>query len=82
MICSITSSSSRRLVTVSLFDRYTLRCLQHLSRSPSFFQRRHIVLGVEPLIRVIPHLVTTHGAPGGGLSVAYAVHLLSEMLVR
>lgn len=60
-------------------DRYALRCLQHLSRSASFFQRRGIVLGLEPLIRSIPHLAAARGA---GLAVAYAVHLLSEMLVR
>ncbi len=35
-------------------DRFALRCLHHLSRCPPFFQHRCVILGVEPLLRVIP----------------------------
>ena len=64
-------------------DRYALRCLHHLSRCPSFFQHRCVILGVEPLLRVIPHLADSNAsALSGGLIVAYAVHLLSDMLSK
>lgn len=36
-------------------------------------------MGVEPLLRVIPHLA---GSNSSALIVAYAVHLLSDMLTK
>ena len=39
-----------------------------------------MILGVEPLLRVIPNLIG--GQLGGGLIAAYAVHLLSDMLSK
>ena len=66
-----------------MIDRYALRCLHHLSQCPSFFQHRWIILGVEPLVRVIPQLaVSNASAVNGGLIVVYAIHLLSEMLSK
>jgi hypothetical protein len=66
-----------------LEDRFALRCLHHLSRCPPFFQHRCVILGVEPLLRVIPHLADSNAsALSGGLIVAYAVHLLSDMLSK
>ncbi|XP_046646718.1 uncharacterized protein LOC124336875 isoform X2 [Daphnia pulicaria] len=62
---------------------FALRCLHHLSRCPPFFQHRCVILGVEPLLRVIPHLADSNAsALSGGLIVAYAVHLLSDMLSK
>ena len=64
--------------------RLVLRwCLHHLSRCPTFFQHRCIILGVGPLLRVIPHLAESNvSALSGGLIVAYAAHLLSDMLSK
>ncbi|KAI9557918.1 hypothetical protein GHT06_014670 [Daphnia sinensis] len=58
---------------------FALRCLHHLSRCPLFFQHRCVILGVEPLLRVIPHLASSNAS---ALIVAYAVHLLSDMLSK
>ncbi|XP_045027894.1 uncharacterized protein LOC116920194 isoform X3 [Daphnia magna] len=58
---------------------FALRCLHHLSRCPLFFQHRCVILGVEPLLRVIPHLASSNVS---ALIVAYAVHLLSDMLSK
>lgn len=62
-----------------LRERFALRCLHHLSRCPLFFQHRCVILGVEPLLRVIPHLASSNAS---SLIVAYAVHLLSDMLSK
>ena len=62
------------------FFRYSLRCLHHLSRSPVFFHYNRVILALDPLLRVIPNLIS--GKLGGGLIAALAVHLLSEILLK
>jgi len=60
--------------------RHALRCLHHLSRCPAFFQHRCIILSVEPLLRVIPHLMESSGRRG--LITACGVHLLNDILAK
>lgn len=80
---SIANHANYYRIDPFISNRYALRCLHHLSRCPAFFQHRCIILGVEPLIRVIPQLLESNASnQGGGLVAAYAVHLLSDMLAK